>query len=179
VSISKRIRFEIFKRDGFACRYCGGHPPDVLLEVDHLHPIAEGGSNDEMNLVTACFDCNRGKSAKLLGNIRPSPDADLAYLEIEQESAELRRYLESKKQKRSLQIEVIAAITEFSELHLPRGYALEEDQILRWLDKYSPEEIEFGLARAGVKFKVSLMNYGGIIPYASAVMRDNRLGTYK
>jgi hypothetical protein len=179
MSISKRIRFEIFKRDGFACRYCGSHPPDVLLEVDHLHPISAGGSNDEMNLITSCMDCNRGKSAKLLGDVKPRPDADLAYLEIEQESAELRRYLESKKHKFALQAEVISAITEFAELHLPRGYNLDEDQVLGWMDRYSPEEIEFGIIRAGIKFKVSAMSYGGIIPYASAVMRDNRLGIYK
>lgn len=27
-------RFEIFKRDGFACVYCGATPPDAVLEVD-------------------------------------------------------------------------------------------------------------------------------------------------
>lgn len=62
VSISKRVRFEVFKRDDFTCRYCGRHPPDVLLEVDHIIPVAEGGTNDEENLATACFDCNRGKA---------------------------------------------------------------------------------------------------------------------
>lgn len=35
-NVSKRTRFEIFKRDGFACQYCGAHPPSVLLHVDHI-----------------------------------------------------------------------------------------------------------------------------------------------
>lgn len=61
--ISKRTRFEVFKRDGFVCQYCGAHPPDVILEVDHITPVAEGGLDDEGNLVTACFNCNRGKAA--------------------------------------------------------------------------------------------------------------------
>jgi hypothetical protein len=61
--LSKKARFEVFKRDGFACQYCGGHPPKVLLEVDHVIPVAEGGSNAEENLLTACFSCNRGKAA--------------------------------------------------------------------------------------------------------------------
>lgn len=60
--LSKRTRFEVFKRDGFVCQYCGQHPPDVMLEVDHISPVAEGGTNDEENLVTACFNCNRGKA---------------------------------------------------------------------------------------------------------------------
>jgi len=59
--ISKSVRFEVFKRDGFACVYCGKTPPDVVLEIDHIEPVYNGGTNDINNLVTACFDCNRGK----------------------------------------------------------------------------------------------------------------------
>lgn len=66
MSISVRIRFEVFKRDRFTCSYCGGHPPDVLLEVDHVIPRAAGGSDEMENLVTACWNCNRGMSDRLL-----------------------------------------------------------------------------------------------------------------
>jgi 5-methylcytosine-specific restriction endonuclease McrA len=59
--ISKKLRFEVFKRDGFVCQYCGKHPPDIILEVDHIHPKAKNGSDDINNLITSCFDCNRGK----------------------------------------------------------------------------------------------------------------------
>lgn len=73
-AISKGLRFDIFKRDGFACQYCGGRPPQVLLQVDHIVPVAKGGSNEVVNLVTACSDCNGGKSAKSLDEAsRPSP----------------------------------------------------------------------------------------------------------
>lgn len=65
-SLSVRTRFEVFKRDRFVCTYCGGHPPDVLLEVDHVVPRAAGGSDEIDNLVTACWNCNRGKSDRLL-----------------------------------------------------------------------------------------------------------------
>jgi len=37
-------------------------PPKVPLEVDHVVPVSKGGKNDMANLITACFDCNRGKS---------------------------------------------------------------------------------------------------------------------
>lgn len=60
--ISKRIRFEIFKRDLFTCQYCGNTPPSVILECDHINPVSKGGTNDEHNLITSCFNCNRGKS---------------------------------------------------------------------------------------------------------------------
>lgn len=61
--LSKRLRFEVFKRDDFICQYCGAHPPDVVLEVDHITPVAEGGGSESDNLITACFNCNRGKAA--------------------------------------------------------------------------------------------------------------------
>lgn len=61
--LSKRLRFEVFKRDLFTCQYCGATPPAVVLEVDHIEAVAEGGGDTEDNLVTACFDCNRGKAA--------------------------------------------------------------------------------------------------------------------
>ncbi len=59
--LGKKIRFEVFKRDKFTCQYCGRKAPDVILEVDHIKPIAEGGKNDILNLITSCRDCNRGK----------------------------------------------------------------------------------------------------------------------
>lgn len=64
--ISKRTRFEIFKRDGFTCQYCGSKPPKVPLEIDHITPVSKEGTNDDYNLITSCFDCNRGKSNKEL-----------------------------------------------------------------------------------------------------------------
>ncbi len=61
-SLSKKLRFEVFKRDSFSCQYCGKMPPDITLEIDHVTPVSRGGENDINNLITACFDCNRGKS---------------------------------------------------------------------------------------------------------------------
>ena len=68
VNLTKKIRFEVFKRDSFKCQYCGKAAPDVVLEVDHIKPVAEGGSNDILNLITSCFECNRGKGKKLLSD---------------------------------------------------------------------------------------------------------------
>ncbi len=60
--LSKRTRFEVFKRDSFCCVYCNRTPPAVTLEVDHIIPVSKKGTNVIDNLVTACFDCNSGKS---------------------------------------------------------------------------------------------------------------------
>ena len=63
MAVSKRLRFEILRRDNHACRYCGATAPDVPLTVDHVVPVALGGSNDPSNLVTACRPCNEGKAS--------------------------------------------------------------------------------------------------------------------
>jgi hypothetical protein len=68
MAISKRLRYEILRRDNHACRYCGAAAPDAQLTVDHVIPVALGGTDDPSNLVTACVPCNTGKSAS-------SPDA--------------------------------------------------------------------------------------------------------
>lgn len=64
--VTNKIRFEIFNRDNFTCRYCGRSSPQVQLEVDHVHPIALGGSNELSNLATACTECNSGKSDRTI-----------------------------------------------------------------------------------------------------------------
>lgn len=61
--IPKRLRFEVLRRDNHACRYCGAAAPDVQLVVDHVVPVVLGGTNEPSNLVTACRDCNTGKSS--------------------------------------------------------------------------------------------------------------------
>lgn len=63
-TVTKRMRFEILRRDNHACRYCGATAPEAKLVVDAVVPEALGGSHkDPANLVTACESCNSGKSA--------------------------------------------------------------------------------------------------------------------
>jgi len=64
MAISKKLRFETFKRDGFICQYCGRRPPEIVLEVDHILSRKQKGKDSPENLITACFDCNREKGAK-------------------------------------------------------------------------------------------------------------------
>lgn len=72
IALSKQSRFRIFTRDGFRCRYCGRSSEETTLEVDHIIPVAKGGTNDDANLITACIDCNRGKSDKQIGAFAPT-----------------------------------------------------------------------------------------------------------
>jgi 5-methylcytosine-specific restriction endonuclease McrA len=63
------LRFDVFKRDDFRCRYCGLSVDDgVVLHADHVIPRSKGGPTTLENLVTACAGCNLGKSNKSLGD---------------------------------------------------------------------------------------------------------------
>jgi hypothetical protein len=90
--VSLKLRFDVFKRDGFICQYCGAHPPAVVLECDHITPVALGGGSEIENLVTACFECNRGKGAGSL-HVAPQSLADKA-AEVSEREAQLRGYAE-------------------------------------------------------------------------------------
>lgn len=70
MAVPKRTRFEVLRRDGHKCHYCGAAAPDVPLTVDHVLPVALGGSDDPSNLVSACRDCNSGKGST-------APDSEL------------------------------------------------------------------------------------------------------
>jgi len=60
--ISDKLRFEVFRRDGFRCKCCGRAAKDgVELAVDHIVPVAKGGKNDLQNFQTLCRACNSGK----------------------------------------------------------------------------------------------------------------------
>jgi hypothetical protein len=89
-AIGKKLRFDVFKRDGFICAYCGATPPTVVLHVDHIHPVAEGGTNDIDNLITSCQPCNIGKGANLLSKIPDGLKEKAAF--IQEQEAQIKGY---------------------------------------------------------------------------------------
>ncbi len=80
-----KIRFEVFKKDQFTCRYCGKRPGETVLEVDHIIPRSKGGTDAIENLVTSCFECNRGKSNRMLHELSPEMQHDAQLLKEKKE----------------------------------------------------------------------------------------------
>jgi len=158
-SLSKKTRFEIFKRDGFTCQYCGKTPPQVILEVDHINPVINGGENDVTNLVTACFDCNRGKGAKELGHISPRPDADLIWLETQQEIAELRRYQIAKLERDKLTLEIIGSLQDTWSFAFGGSLVPTDANFAKLLSVISPEIIEKSIYIASSNETISTNTY--------------------
>jgi len=94
-SISKRVRFAVFSRDGFTCRYCGATSETAQLVLDHIEPISKGGSDEPENLVTACHPCNAGKSDQSVSSAAVNEDHRLA---LAQEMQEQKAALEAAKE---------------------------------------------------------------------------------
>lgn len=58
-SITKQVRERVKSRFGGKCGYCG-----ILsekIQIDHIQPVEYGGTDDESNLMPACFKCNNYK----------------------------------------------------------------------------------------------------------------------
>lgn len=123
-STGKRTRFEVFKRDHFAS-----------IE----------------NLITACETCNQGKSDRDLSLKQIRPDADLLWLETQQEIAELRRYQDAKAERDEILAEIVADLQEvwceFSGVSWHPS-----DRIMHeLLARYSPEVVEYAIKDVAAK----------------------------
>ena len=67
--LSEAIRQRVRERAGDRCEYCLSHQDYVLgkLQIDHVQPIAMGGSDAQDNLCLACELCNQYKWTKTQG----------------------------------------------------------------------------------------------------------------
>lgn len=135
MAVTKRTRYEVLRRDNHTCRYCGATAPNATLTIDHVTPVALGGTDDPTNLVTACRDCNAGKGSS-------SPDeatvadidkraatwaaAMLRAGDILAETADAREqyvgaFLEAWPQYRYLPDSLISTVERFYDLGLPQN----------------------------------------------------------
>ncbi len=70
--IDQRVSWAVYKRDGYACRWCG--TDDGPLTVDHLVLWEEGGPSIKSNLVSSCKRCNRTRGNMQLADGLESPE---------------------------------------------------------------------------------------------------------
>ena len=71
----KKIRQRILNRDGRVCFYCGLDADTI----DHLVPIAKGGTDHDENLVSCCRRCNYSKKDKMLVDFLASRSTAMSF----------------------------------------------------------------------------------------------------
>lgn len=65
IAIPTEVRKYVHQRDNYQCQSCGKPENSTQLSIDHIIPLALGGSNDISNLQTLCLSCNRRKKHHL------------------------------------------------------------------------------------------------------------------
>lgn len=58
------IKRRILERDNYRCQHCGRVGGN--LQVDHIIPLEQGGSNDDINLQVLCSECHQQKTTEEL-----------------------------------------------------------------------------------------------------------------
>lgn len=141
--ISKKIRFEIFKRDSFTCQYCGKKSPDVILNVDHISPVKAGGTNDLMNLITSCFDCNSGKKDRKLSDNTVIEKQQKQLEELNQRREQLEMMLKWRDGLMNFVDDQVDKYVDYIEANMS-GYHIVESfrlKINKWVKAHNPELI--------------------------------------
>lgn len=153
--VSKSVRFEVFKRDSFTCQYCGRKAPEVVLECDHIDPVANGGSSAVMNLITACFDCNRGKGPRLLDETHILAKQRKQIDELNERRVQLEMLSEWHRQSLSEADHVVETLAQcWSDTH-GANYSLNEhgkSLIRKWLKRFTAEQIMTAMAASWVSY---------------------------
>ena len=133
-------------------------------------PRAKGGSDDPINLTTSCFDCNRGKSDRRLGDVVPRPDADLAYLQVQQEVAEAKRYLDASRIREELENTVRDRLENVWCDTLDTEYIPNKPQWKAWFRNFSPEEIEYAIKASARFSSTARRSTMQLVKYVSGVL---------
>lgn len=168
MAVSKRLRYEVLRRDGHTCKYCGQSAPDVKLTVDHVMPSALGGSDDPSNLVAACVDCNSGKSAS-------SPDASVIS-DVDQRAVQWAQAMQVAVERRAVELDAERGRTDAFDLawrdwnaggqEIPRDPTWRRS-ILRFLgagldDQFLAEAVDIAMRSKHIKAKETWRYFCGI-----------------
>jgi len=142
--ISKKLRFEIFKRDAFTCQYCGRSAPEIILEVDHINPVSKGGTGDILNLLTSCKDCNAGKRDRKLSDTSEVKKQLSQIKDLNERRLQLEMMLEWRSGLSDIRNQSVIAISKAWSENLKGCYSLNEEgkrTAHKLLKKYSLSDI--------------------------------------
>ena len=179
-ALSQKTRFEVFKRDRFTCQYCGRKAPDVVLQVDHIVPVAKGGKNDILNLVTSCVDCNSGKSDRKLDDASVV-EKQRREMELRQERLEQIRMmgewqasLVSVEEAELVEVDKLFNVLTGGVYHIKREYLV--GPVLKAVKKFGLSTVLEGLRKGtsgyGGNAEKALNHIGGICANISDPLKD-------
>lgn len=183
--LSKKLRFDVFKRDDFTCQYCGRRTPEVVLHVDHIVPKAEGGRDEIENLVAACADCNLGKGARKLATRSELEDLRRRAEILREREEQIRAYNEARDAVRALEDSAINELYNYwfemqGVSQMPSQYCVGQSFLRGYVRHWGISEIKAAMDNANTKRINTNQRYanpryfGGIMKWKRAE-REGRL----
>jgi hypothetical protein len=153
-AISKSVRFEVFKRDCFKCQYCGAVAPEVVLVIDHILAVANGGDNHLTNLITSCVPCNAGKRDVSLDERAAVAKARRQMEELQERREQLEMMMMWRQGLRALDDETVNKICAYWN-ELTPGWTVSDHgklQVKKWLRAFSIEELTKSMETSAVQY---------------------------
>lgn len=179
LAVSNKLRFEVFKRDEFACQYCGRKTPEAILEIDHIIPISKGGDDDLENLTTSCFECNRGKGDSLLDTIlkgRDIHEESVLLAERERQLAEYNYLRQKIREREDQEIQILLdhfcgqfGYPEYADREFPRDFVRSALKLISYIDIM--DLIDYAVSKTAKDPKGDYHNVAAA-KYLTAILRN-------
>lgn len=186
-AISKKVRFEVFKRDSFKCQYCGKSAPGIVLHVDHIDPVSKGGCGDIMNLITSCIDCNLGKSDRELSDSSVVEKQRKQLQDLNERREQIEMMLAWRDAMQEMKKDVVDLVVGAINKEMD-GESVNDTgraSVKRWLKKFTVEELLDAIELSADRYlrgrEVSCQDFFSYIPKRAAVERrpeSERLALY-
>lgn len=175
-AMSKKLRFDVFKRDSFCCQYCGESAPNVILHADHIKPISKGGKTEMLNLVTSCAGCNGGKGARELSDDSAVSAQKRQLAELQEKRIQLDMMLEWRSGVQGIDEDALAAAVDAIEDYM-YGHTVNEygkKTLNRLIKKHGLPDVFKGIDQAADVY----LKYDddGYVLAKSASLMFNKLG---
>lgn len=114
------------------------------MHIDHIIPVSKGGTNDLINLVTSCSDCNLGKGATELSDDSIVKKQQKRIKELSDRNEQLEMMLEWRNDLQNIKDKEIEEIKSYIGKKCDHLYSVNENgskKITRWLRDFSILEI--------------------------------------
>jgi hypothetical protein len=125
------------------CQYCGCAAPEFVLHIDHILPLAKGGTNDITNLITSCLACNLGKSDKVLDENAALSKSRSQLEELQERREQLEMMMQWREGLRDLTLAALDRVSDYW-TDLAPGFRPNENgrkNIKKWLRRYTLDEV--------------------------------------
>jgi len=152
--VYKRIKFEVFEKDGYKCQTCGAVAPNVTLQLHRLQEVQQNENwLDPAFLSTACFDCEQKQTEQ---KSTAKKNGFMTLDDLEERLEQLKMLISWRKGLRKIKKGQLNSLIDYWQELVP-GIYLNDDHkrtILSCMNKFTREEIKSAMEYAVKEFLI-------------------------